>query len=222
MLYRIFYDWNGMNSNLFTYINQLLHKAQLSKILIYISPIASIEFFAATYFIVCGYLYYIILSTNKDYKYFQTTAYKMIPVGICYTIFGLTFAALKFGVNLPRPYCSIDPNLLPNIADTSGERCLSSFPSAHTGMALIITYYSWKYLSSFAKLIIVWFVPIIALSRIFLAMHYPADLLYSFLLTLVIIYVSNKVYYKIKSIAIDPILIFIFKILFTNRRQNKI
>ena len=124
---------------------------------------------------------------------------KLVYAGLCYAIFGLTYAFLKFYVNIPRPFCSMPEGTFFTIMDTSRERCLSSFPSAHTGLAILVSYLLWQYLTSRLKHIAIIIIFITALSRITLAMHYPADILYSIFIVLFVILMANITFASCKN-----------------------
>lgn len=121
---------------------------------------------------------------------------KMTIVGITYACFGFVYAGLKFSVNLPRPFCSLPPDSFKTITNTEVERCLSSFPSAHTGLAVIITYFLWPYLRNSGKIIAIMVVTLVGISRMTLAMHYPADIIYSLFVAFIVI-VIGKIVYKL-------------------------
>lgn len=63
----------------------------------------------------------------------------------------------------------------------------------------MMAYFLWPYLSSLQKSIAIFIVILVALSRIALAMHYPADILYSLLVVAVIIAVSNRLFILLKD-----------------------
>jgi membrane-associated phospholipid phosphatase len=99
-------------------------------------------------------------------------------------------------LNFPRPFCSLPSNSFTVIANIDLERCESSFPSSHSGLALLVTYFIWSYITIRQKIISCFIVILVAISRITLAMHYPSDIIYSFLITIIIIFIG-KIIYKI-------------------------
>jgi membrane-associated phospholipid phosphatase len=118
---------------------------------------------------------------------------------------GLTFAGLKFSVNFARPFCSLPKDLFATIVDTELERCLSGFPSAHTGLSILIAYWLWPTLGKLGKINMVLVVITVALSRITLAMHYPADILYSIIVTVIVIKISTYCFCLFEKSTIKPL-----------------
>jgi membrane-associated phospholipid phosphatase len=135
----------------------------------------------------------------------MTGYFDLTRIGICYTLFGLTFAALKISVNLKRPFCSLAEGDFITIANTSLERCLSSFPSAHSGLSILVAYSLWPYMNKPLKWISCLAILAVAISRITLAMHYPADIIYSIIVTIVIIFAGNFIFRILKNKVIKPV-----------------
>ena len=209
-----FYNLFGFNESLFMTLNQYTNIGILPNILTTLSSVFFIANFAICYLMTCLYFYYKTTNATNKAAYFTPIYYELVRIGICYTIFGLTFAALKFSINLPRPFCSLENFKFLTIADTSTERCLSSFPSAHTGLALLVTYCLWPYMSRFFKILACAVIIMVAISRITLAMHYPADILYSVIVTILTIIIGNKFYQLLKDPILKPIGYFILQLLF--------
>jgi membrane-associated phospholipid phosphatase len=145
---------------------------------------------------------------------FSHTYNQLVKVGMCYALFGLAYAAMKFSINLPRPFCSLPASAFTTILDVTNERCLSSFPSAHTGLAIIIAYYLWPYLKNYQKLAALLIIILVALSRITLAMHYPADILYSIIIAFGLIYLNENLFKLLYKNLIRPIGIIISRLIF--------
>lgn len=209
----IFYNLGGYNKDLFIFINHHTNIAFLPIILKAISSIFFIANFAIAYFAICAYFYYKIKKSTKPAQAFETVYYELVRVGICYALFGITFTILKFSVNLPRPFCSLTDFV--TILDTSLERCLSSFPSAHTGLSILATYCLWPYINKVLRLFLCAIIIAVALSRITLAMHYPADILYSIVVTTITIIFSNYIYKLFKPNVITSVKNFIIRLLFS-------
>ena len=136
-----------------------------------------------------------------------------------YATFGIIFIGLKFSINSPRPFCSLNDYY--TIFNTANIRCLSSFPSAHTGMAVVYGYLIYRFrLLSFClktklKRIVFWsiiavVVICVGVSRMILAMHYPIDIFFGGLLGLLAIQLTNwiskrKIYEYLSSKIIKNI-----------------
>ncbi|RTK92372.1 MAG: phosphatase PAP2 family protein [Rickettsiales bacterium] len=217
-MYNFFYNWDGLNKTLFIHLNQLTNIYPLPQILYLFSKMFFIGNFAIIYIIYCIYFYIKIKNLRNKEIYFQNIFYELVRIGIIYTIFGLTFTAFKFLVNMPRPFCSLPLSDFITIADIAKERCLSSFPSAHTGLCILVTYVLHRYLNWFLKILMYGLVLIVATSRITLAMHYPADIIYSALVTINVIILGNLVYFKLHNQVIKPIGNLLFSLIFTEEK----
>lgn len=196
MIKEYLYDFAGYNMAIFNFINSKLNIGILPKIFEILSSFFQIWCFAIYYFTIAFYLCRKTLSLKGQQQelFFQKAFYKMFKIGICYAFFGFTYAMIKFSVDIPRPFCALDYSAFTTIHDISKERCMSGFPSAHTGLALIICIYAWKYIGNIGKAILLGNVFLVAISRIVLAMHFPADIIYSIFITLTIVAISQLIY----------------------------
>ncbi|WP_341749269.1 MULTISPECIES: phosphatase PAP2 family protein [unclassified Candidatus Tisiphia] len=197
-MFELLYNFQGLNQEIFLWINGITnHFSIIAYILQIISYCFNITNFAIAYLIYCIY-FYTQLKKIQDFNHRQSKFWaiynKMVMIGIIYTIFGCIYALLKFSVNLPRPFCSLPINSFVTIANIELERCLSSFPSSHSGLALLVAYCIWSYITIRQKIIAILIVILVAISRITLAMHYPADIIYSFLITIIIIILGRIVF----------------------------
>ena len=181
----LIYDFYGYNEEIFHEINHAFSSPILQHLCKYVSLLFDIEMFAVYYCIILAILIYRIF-TLKQYDQYSFCYDFMVKIGICYTCFGFAYAALKFGVNMPRPFCSLPEDTFTTIMDISQERCQSSFPSSHTGLVFLITLFLWDYVGWVARAFWIGLVMLVGISRIALAMHYPADIFYSLLIAAVV------------------------------------
>jgi membrane-associated phospholipid phosphatase len=187
------YNFAGLNKKLFLIINHFTNVSILPSLLQMLSWFFNISSFSFYYIIICLYLHRKI---SKDSSKFWPIYNKMVYIGITYATFGFTYAFLKFFINLPRPFCSLEVGSFITIANTTAERCLSSFPSSHTGLSVLIAYFLWPFLSMGQRVCAILIVGAVMISRITLAMHYPADILYS-LITVFMVIQLGKVIFRI-------------------------
>jgi membrane-associated phospholipid phosphatase len=178
MMLEILYNFQGLNTELFIKLNHLTNIGIFPLLLNWLSNIFFIANFAIAYIFVCIYFYFKLRTNPNPPQAFMPIYSELVHVGICYALLGFTYSALKFTINLSRPFCSLDASQFITIIDTTHERCLSSFPSAHTGLSILVTYCLWPYINKIGKILMISVVILVALSRITLAMHYPADILY--------------------------------------------
>lgn len=197
----IFYDLAGYNKTIFLKLNHITNHSGFPYFLKYISSIFNIENFALVYLVLCIYQY--IKLKNIDPRMLKQAFHAkyniLVHAGICYALFGFTYAFLKFYINIPRPFCSLPDERFFTIIDTSTERCLSGFPSAHTGLAIMSAYLLWSYFNSTIKITAIIIITITALSRITLAMHYPTDILYSIFIAFFVILISNITFFALQN-----------------------
>lgn len=212
-MYNMIYSFFGLNKIIFVFINKLNKFGLLSYALEIFSRLFFIGNFAFYYLIMCLHCYYKLKSSPQRNRFFLIYN-NLVKAGICYTLFGFTCAALKFSINLPRPFCSLSSIEFSTVVDTVNERCLSAFPSAHIGIAIIISYYLWPHLKKYQQLIICLLLPAVAISRITLAMHYPADLIYGSIIASTLILLSNTLVSYLKNNIIKSVGNFIFKKIF--------
>lgn len=208
----LIYDFYGGNIEIFYYINNTFHSTFYQHIFKYISAIFDIEMFAIYYCAILAILSYRIYSI-KQYEQYSFCFDFMVKLGICYTCFGFIYAALKFSVNMPRPFCSLPENSFVTILDISKERCLSSFPSSHAGLASLITIFLWNYIGSWIRISWIIIVTLVGISRMALAMHYPADIIYSIFIALAVYIVAIETYEILKNNIIEWIKNKIWKII---------
>lgn len=210
----IFYNFFGLNEIIFIKLNYITNKGILPHILHTISSVFFIANFAACYILTCIYFYFKTKKAQNIESYFTPIYNELTRIGTCYAIFGFTFAGLKFSFNMPRPFCSLSSDQFLTIANTELERCLSSFPSAHTGLSILVTYALWPHINKNVKLICCLVIASVAISRITLAMHYPADIIYSALVTIAAITVGNIIYKMLKPSIVDPVKKIIIRLIF--------
>ncbi|MFY9589141.1 phosphatase PAP2 family protein [Rickettsia endosymbiont of Halotydeus destructor] len=215
VFYNIFYNFGGLNQEIFLFLNKVTNIGILPYFLEFISFCFNITNFAVIYILYCIYLY-IQLKKIKNLNELQKNMFwekynKLIEIGIVYAIFGLTFTAFKFSVNLPRPFCSLPLGSFTTIINTETERCLSSFPSSHAGLALLVTYFACAYLNLPFKIIAICIIGLVSLARISLAMHYPADIVYGIIITFIVIVIGKRVFKAFENNIIKSIGNFITK-----------
>jgi len=204
-IYNVIYNFFGINKEIFIFVNKITNVGIIPTLLKISSQFFFIGNFAAYYLIICLYCYFKLKKRSNPKIEFIPIYNQLVKAGTCYSLFGFAYAALKFGINLPRPFCSLSPSEFTTILDVTKERCLSSFPSAHTGLAILIAYYLWPYLTKYQKAIVLSLIVVVSISRITLAMHYPADIIYSILIASLIIFFSNKLVDYMQNIIVKPI-----------------
>ena len=102
---------------------------------------------------------------------------------------------IKFVVMRPRPYDEISSLVLLSLGTDP------SFPSGHTTISTAMSYVLSKEYNKYYLMIIPF---IVALSRLYIGVHYPSDVLGGFLLGICIVYIlEHYVNFKISEILIE-------------------
>jgi membrane-associated phospholipid phosphatase len=216
-MYNVIYDFFGFNKIIFVFINKITNFGAIPNIVKIVSQLFFIGNFAVYYFIICLFCYFKLKKLPSPEINFWPIYNNLVKAGTCYALFGFIYAFLKFAINLPRPFCSLSSTEFITIIDTTNERCLSSFPSAHTGLAIIIAYYLYPHLKKYQQILIFLLIPAVAISRITLAMHYPADIIYSAIISAIIILLSNKIVDLSQNQIVQPVGYFILKKIFLQK-----
>lgn len=208
-IFRQLYGLFGYNQEIFIQINNYTNLSILPHVFQIISTLFKIWNFAICYTLACVYFFFKIKNKNlasQDRElYFNNVYNELVRIAIIYVTFGLSYAAMKFSFNMPRPYCSLSPSQFVTILDVTDERCQSSFPSAHTALVILVGYFLWPYTNRVAQAGLVFLAIIVATSRITLAMHYPADIIYSIFIAYLIIWLGNFLYSILKNNLIEHI-----------------
>lgn len=138
-----------------------------------INVILSVKFFStlycASFVITCAY---VIIKKDKlryiEYKYLLDKFYN---IGLLFFAFLLIFFSIKLCVARPRPIY-VKLGLVEN-----SFSCLSSFPSAHLGLGVMLYLYCVRKKNIWYSLLYVLFLILIGYSRILLGKHYLSDLI---------------------------------------------
>ena len=142
---------------------------------------------------------------KKDGRLFDHYFHILVRAGVIYCCFMFVFTFFKYTVNMPRPLCSFSPDSFYSIIHPDSVRCLSSFPSAHSGFALIMSYMLLHYLAlDFTqKFVVISLVILTGIARIAMAMHFPADVLYGYMIGIFVIILGNFIYKKLPNSIMD-------------------
>ncbi len=198
-IYQIFYNFFGINTKIFLVINSFTNIGYYPLILKSISQLFFFTNFIIYYILTCCYFWYLIKFYKLAYSDFLKIYSNLSRIAISYIIFVIIFTILKFFINLPRPFCSLPAKMFITIIDTTNISCQSSFPSAHTGLSMLITYFFWPYSTKIIRVLLYLIIILVIISRITLAVHYPADTLYSVFIVKLVIIITNYIYPIVKN-----------------------
>lgn len=185
----IFYNWLGLNEYLFTLINSSLNHGALPHFF-YVISILFKEFVFLIYY--AAFVTYEVRNlSTQTYEKYNKIFNKAVEIGSIYANVMVVYTLIKYTANFPRPYCSMSSFV--SINNFAHERCLSSFPSAHTAMAIIVCWWVWPCVNRLGRILLITLVILVGLSRIALAMHYPADIIWSVVISLSICLIAPQI-----------------------------
>lgn len=126
----------------------------------------------------------------------------LAPMVITYLIFVVWVSGLKHAMHMPRPF-AILPEGSVNIMDSVrlNEEPFVSFPSGHASFSMMMLVMLWPLLNCYARAagvaVLLW----VGLSRISLGVHFPSDILTSWLVSFAITTLSMWLADKILKAA---------------------
>lgn len=163
----------------------------MSNVFLILSKIFSVQ--ASAFFVT---IYVIIVSIHLKKSKIHAKKLKLLEFSISllidYISIVIIFTTIKSLVGLQRPICELQPGSFILPYPDIDKICNHSFPSAHSAFATLLAVSLWSKVNLIGKLLLVLLVAIIGASRIGLAMHYPADVIYGILLVVMIHYFCNK------------------------------
>lgn len=187
----VFYDWAGGNEALFKTINSVGGE-WFNLAAIMISRYTDPKYFA--FFLVlmalCAALDFTLRKIRKrggaDHVIIGWCGAILVVLG-AYVVDGALVEFCKRGFGMPRPYVVLAPEdiaLLEYRADRTED--YRSFPSSHVSFVTVMLVGLWPVLTSGPQKLGIAGVVLVAWSRIAVGAHFPADVLYAFLMALLV------------------------------------
>ena len=134
------------------------------------------------------------LATKQYYlDYTRTIKKTALLLVISYLIYLAWVTGLKHVFHLPRPFIRLpEGSVLIMDKVRNAENPNVSFPSGHCAFAMMMLACLWRVLNSFGKFIGIFLVLWIGISRIALGVHFPSDVLISWILSLIVVSLTIK------------------------------
>lgn len=192
MFKEIFYDWNGYNIKIFSYINKLFNNKIYDNFVLSISEIADVNNIIFTIVLITAIYFYVKNKTNT--QAIELKAWKESLLTLYFaSLFTLPFIEiLKFTFKFPRPFCLLSSDIIRTIGDMSEHICHKSFPSGHSAVSGLIVTSMWNILNKLLKILAIIFIPLVWLSRISIGVHFPIDVLTGTTVAIIVVILTKK------------------------------
>ncbi len=176
---------NTLNQKLFFFINHgALQSPVLDGFMIFVSKF----FVQALALLVFGWLVFLAVKSKKDSSLFLKKIGDILIFFIALSFVWAITELIKGLVSLPRPY-----QALGNIKNLLVFGDNDSFPSLHTSFSFALAYFVYS-LSKRAGLMLFGIAVIIGISRIYVGVHYPLDVLAGAFVGTLISFIIVKVF----------------------------
>lgn len=192
----IFYDWGGANVWLFHLINDI-HSGWLDQFMLLGTELGDHKRFSI--YLVCLMLValFALNMQMQNLEQYQARVKRWVAViavfSIAYWLDGLVLGILKPFLDFPRPPLALRPDTLHIIGTAEYHH---SLPSGHSTFAMMVVSSLWPILGHKWRIAGFSFVLWVGLSRISLGMHFPADVIAGYLLSLSIVLVIYVLIHK--------------------------
>lgn len=201
----IFYDWGGANLDLFRLINAL-HSPGYDQAMTIVTQLGNHHLFKY-YFLAIAACAAATIIVRKLTGVFGIKAQARYWLGVLlvfalgYALDGVLVYWAKGYFSYPRPYVLLPPGdaVVPTGLPEAIER-YRGFPSGHASFATVMMGSLWPMLIGWQRLFAIGAVILVCWSRVALGMHTPADVLWSALAALAVVYLTRAVCYRLLRI----------------------
>lgn len=196
-----YYDWAGANGEIFLGINGI-RGVGYDKFMVMVSRAFDTHNFF--YYVGAVGVWAVLNLLLRSITRRPVKPYFAIWFGIlCVLMFGFftqigLINAMKSEFSYPRPYLVYSPSeisLIDYEHDPGNDN--QSFPSGHVAFTTLLVVGLWPGLSTLARWLGVFLIPLVGWSRISLGMHFPADVIAGFLVSFVLILIIRATVYRL-------------------------
>jgi membrane-associated phospholipid phosphatase len=192
----VIYDWCGYNAKIFYAINGI-QSEPIQKFMLMGSSLGSNKMFFI-YFATLLFIAVLFSLRKKNNGRHSKKTYRNLWMKVLTTL-GLSYAFSYFWVrylkehcHFPRPFIALPEgtvNILQSVRTGANEDVMRSFPSGHASFSMIMVAGIWPLLNLPGKMLAVFYLIWVGLSRISLGVHFPVDVLGGFIMSFMAVYV---------------------------------
>lgn len=198
------YHWNGYNKELLVSIHNFSYHPTFHLIMeIMSSYIGHFKWATVTIPVIAllVYLSFKIKKKNQVVPYCFSALKCFAVMLISLVIAGEIVDIMKEYFAMPRPFCSVEDNLIKNLAMHKAykHKCFQSFPSGHTAYVTVLLASLWPILNFWFRLLGIAIVILVGISRVVLAMHYPMDVGTGCFIALVTVVIMHQILAKLET-----------------------
>lgn len=187
----VFYDFFGLNKAIFLFINQFSQIPFMREALFWFEKTTTYNAF--TYHLALIVTLYLLYFLKKKDKIHAKRAIVCLVIYLGSMVFDITVITfLKHFFSLARPYCSLS-NLYVVQSLVDYADCFKSFPSGHTAYITVLVCSFMPAMNRPLKISAAALIFMVMMSRIMIGAHYPADLLWSFLISFAVVILVRKI-----------------------------
>lgn len=197
----LYYDWTGLNLWLFKAINAI-HGDSYDMAMVVISHLTDHHYFP---YYIAFFLLYVLVTVlgrsimnragTKGFVNLWVGAFAMMIMG--YAINGAVIKTTKNYFEYPRPYVALKKSEVRTLMEMPEEKAYQSFPSGHVAFVTSMVFALWPVLSVGFRWFGVVMIAVVAWSRIAVGVHFPADVLGGFVITMIVMSLLGSVAYPI-------------------------
>ncbi len=196
-----FYDWHGLNEWLFLQINGLRGHSY-DQLMLFITQFGSYKNFhwwmlAITMFAGLSLLYRKLMKKGGLRAHAVMWLGVLVVLVVGFAANGLMVRTVKDHFSYPRPYVALEADQVQQIQPQEADDALRSFPSGHMAFITFLMVSLWPVAPENRKWLLMVPIALIGWSRVSLGVHFPADVMWSLLLTGTLIVLVRRACYSL-------------------------
>jgi membrane-associated phospholipid phosphatase len=199
----IFYDWGGANVWLFHLINDIRF-AWLDQLMLLGTVLGDHTRFPLYLVLLTLIALFSLGRRVQNAEQYQVSVKRWSAViavfSLAYWLDGLVLGFLKPYLDFPRPPLALLPDTLHIVGNAEYHH---SLPSGHSTFVMMVVASVWPVLGRRWRVAGVCFVLWVGLSRVSLGMHFPADVLAGFLLSLFVVLLAYLAVQRLQMLRIN-------------------